>query len=121
VRLEEQKKKDLKTREIETKKYLDLQIQEKNARNNLTKVQDNMEGKYINEDVRVYHEEEKRRRAELEKQKKAHQNLLQRQMEEGKVKGPPMASHEYMLNKKIIEGIESKNSPTLTKKTFLIK
>ena len=62
-------------------------------------MQDNIEAKYINEDVRVYQEEERRRKAEMERQMKAHQSLLQKQMEEGKSKGPAMASHEYMLNK----------------------
>lgn len=48
TKLEEQKRKELKQKEIETKKYLDLQMQEKKARDSLHKVQDNMDAKYIN-------------------------------------------------------------------------
>jgi hypothetical protein len=52
--LEQAKRKALKDRELETKKYLDLQISEKQAKNNLSKVQDNLEAKEINQDVQAY-------------------------------------------------------------------
>ena len=51
---------------------------------------------------------------------KQHQNSLQKQIEDGKYKSKGMAEHEFMLNKKIIEGIENKNqnSPPMPKKPF---
>ena len=56
TKLEEQKKKELKAKELETKKYLDLQMQEKKAMNHLSKVTDDYEAKHINQDVRTYQE-----------------------------------------------------------------
>lgn len=39
-----------------------------------------------------------------------HQTSLQKQIEVGKVKDLGMAEHEFMMNKKIIDGIELKNT-----------
>lgn len=55
-KIEEQKKKELKLKEIETKRYLDMQIKAKEANKNLYKVQDNYEANEINRDVRNYEE-----------------------------------------------------------------
>lgn len=111
AKLEEQKKRELKQKELETKKYLDLQIQEKKAKDTLVKAQDSMDAVYINKDVRAFEEQERKRKEQLEKVMREHQASLQQQMG-NKSKGPVMAVHEFQLNKKIIEQIETGNSLT---------
>lgn len=60
----------MKQKELDTKRYLDLQMQEKLARNSLNKVQDNMDAKYINSDVKAYEDQERKRKEEVERQMK---------------------------------------------------
>ena len=110
---EEQKRRELKQKELETKKYLDLQIQEKRAKDVLNKAQDNMDAVYISKDVRAFEEQQRKRKEQVDKVMRDHQASLQQQMG-SKSKGPPMAVHEFQLNKKIIDQIENKsnsNSP----------
>eukprot|EP00347_Sterkiella_histriomuscorum_P009483 403341038 len=109
AKLEEQKKKELKQKEIETKRYLDLQMQEKKAKDGLHKVQDNMDARFINSDVKAFEEQERKKREELDRIMRDHQNSLQQQMQKPKQKNAAMAQHEFMLNKQIIENIESQN------------
>lgn len=97
-----------------------MQMQEKQAKNSLSKVQEDYEAKYVNKDVQAYQDQERKKREEFERMMKQHQNSLQKQIEDGKYKSKGMAEHEFMLNKKIIEGIENKNqnSPPMPKKPF---
>jgi hypothetical protein len=47
-------------------------MQEKKARDNLYKVQDNMDAAYINKDVRAFEEQERKRKEEVERVMKEH-------------------------------------------------
>jgi hypothetical protein len=51
---------------------------------------------------------------------RAHKESLEKQIQNSKNKNHPMAQHEYMLNKKIIESIEvgSSTTGTVTRKPF---
>ena len=120
--IEEQKRRELKLKEIETKKYLDMQIQAKEANKQLFKVQDNIEASVIYNDVRNFEEQQRNKKEVLDRQMKAHRSSLEKQIgtKGGKV---VMAETEFMLNKKLIESIEGKNvqgSPVSTtiKKPF---
>lgn len=93
-------------------------MQEKKARDNLHKVQDNMDATYINSDVKAFEEQERKRREEQERIMKQHQASLQKQMV-SKSKNTAMAQHEFQLNKKIIETIENKTQASpIPKKPF---
>ena len=51
---DEKKRKALKEKELETKKFLDLQIQEKQQRQIMSKATEQHEAKYIHKDVEAF-------------------------------------------------------------------
>lgn len=111
----------MKAKEIATKEYLDLQIQEKLQRNQLSKVTEEQEAKYIHKDVEVFEITEKQKKEGVQIAMKSHKESLEKQMQASKTKNSTMAQHEYMLNKKILDTIESKgnnNDTIATRKPF---
>ncbi len=102
---EDARKRKLKDKEMATKKYLDLQMQEKNEKVRLVKYEEGFEANQIKGDVNKYQMGEKEKSQAVQKKFQEHKQGLKLQMEDKK-KVPQMEEREYQINKELINRIK---------------
>ncbi|CDW74231.1 UNKNOWN [Stylonychia lemnae] len=108
---EDRKKQELKNKEKQIKKFLDQQIQEKQAQKVLDKFQENQVTKVIYDDVKVHEEQEKIRKAEIDHKNRAYKEKLEKQIEDqkifkGTIKVKVMTDKDIDINKRALEEME---------------
>ena len=129
---EEKKAADRKQKEMETKAYLDRQVEAKREKKEQEKYKEHALAEKVHADVQAF--EKSKRDHQIQHQNKMHSHLdgLLRQIEDGKgvsKKAPhvakiglSIAEHELLINKKLIEDVENgegfPGSPQTIKRPF---
>lgn len=111
---EERKKKDKQMRELETKAFLDMQVQAKHNKKELERANDQRHAKVVYEDVRNFEMSTKQMKDQRERKAKDNLEDIKRQIDEqhmNKHKPQGMAPQEFMINKRLIDEVERKSPP----------
>eukprot|EP00347_Sterkiella_histriomuscorum_P014306 403361377 len=121
---EEKKIQDLKQKERQVKRYLDIQLQEQEAQRQLKKFQETQDTQVIYQDVKKYEEEEKTKKEEWEQKMREHKVRIEKQiMDQKNMRGSVQAKiintngNSIDINKRAINDIESGRS-SIIKKPF---
>jgi hypothetical protein len=89
-----------------------MQVAMKNERKVLDKEGDQKHALIVRADVQAFEMSKKDKKSDHEKQVQAHRDSLMRQINDHKYnKGQTMATHEFAINKRIIEEVEGISPP----------
>lgn len=101
---DERKKKTMKQKEQETKRWLDIQLQEREEKQRLKKFEDSTDAKYMINDIQNFTQEEMKKSQEIHLKNLMQQTGLKHQIEDRK-KPKQLDPIEYQMNKKLIQQI----------------